>query len=327
MKKSIIALAALASLTAAGTAAAQSSVTLYGRMDASVGSERVDGVSTTKLYSGNLTTSRLGFRGSEDLGGGLKANFQLEAALTVDDGTANSLRFNRASWVGLSGGFGAVRAGLIDSAYKDIYDMGNSNNLFDSAFTPTNFAYTGVANFTGRPSNQVRYDTPSFGGFSGSLSYALDETAGVSNDINAVNLRYRAGALDVGLAVQNQKNSVLADEREYRLLAAAYDFKVVRVSGQYQVAEQGNGLEDNEYGIGVTMPFGAFDVSLGYANGKSELNGATVEKGTAYSLGATYSLSKRTKLYGAYTDGEVKNGAGTVTTDRRLYAMGVRHDF
>jgi predicted porin len=80
MKKSIIALAALASLTAAGTAAAQSSVTLYGRMDASIGSERVDDVSTTKLYSGNLTTSRLGFRGSEDLGGGLKANFQLEAA-------------------------------------------------------------------------------------------------------------------------------------------------------------------------------------------------------------------------------------------------------
>lgn len=67
MKKSMIALATLATLSAAGTAAAQSSVTLYGRMDASLGSERVNDVSTTKLFSGNLTTSRLGFRGSEDL--------------------------------------------------------------------------------------------------------------------------------------------------------------------------------------------------------------------------------------------------------------------
>jgi predicted porin len=327
MKKSIVALAALASLTAAGTAAAQSSVTLYGRVDASIGSERVDDVSTTKLYSGNLTTSRLGFRGSEDLGGGLKANFQLEAALTLDDGTAGSLKFNRASWVGLSGGFGAVRAGLLDSAYKDIYDMGNSNNVFDSAFTPTNVAYAGVGNYTSRPSNHIRYDTPSFGGFSGGLSVALDETAGVSNDANAVNLRYRAGGLDVGLGVQKQKNSVVADERDYRVIAAAYDFKVVRVSGQYQVAEQGNGLEDNEYAIGVTMPLGAFELSAGYAMGKSELSGVTTEEGKAFALGATYALSKRTKLYGGYVDGEVENGVGTVTTDRRLFALGVRHDF
>ncbi len=327
MKKSIVALAALASLTAVGTAAAQSSVTLYGRMDASIGSERVDDVSTTKLYSGNLTTSRLGFRGSEDLGGGLKANFQLEAALSVDDGTAGSLRFNRASWVGLSGGFGAVRAGLLDSAYKDIFDMGNSNNVFDSNFTPTNVAYTGVGNYTSRPSNHIRYDSPRFGGFSGGVSIALDETAGVSNDANAFNLRYRAGPLDVGLALQKQKNSVVADERDYRVIAAAYDFGVVRLSGQYQVAEQGNGLEDNEYAIGVTMPLGAFELSAGYAMGKSELSGATTAEGKAFAFGATYALSKRTKLYGGYLDGEVENGVGAVTTDRRLFALGVRHDF
>src|SRR5690606_22267095 len=106
--------------------------------------------------------------------------------------------------------FGALRAGLLDSAYKDIYDMGNSNNVFDSAFTPTNVAYAGVGNYTSRPSNHLRYDTPSFGGFSASAGIALDETAGVSNDTNAVNLRYRAGGLDVGLGLQKQKNSVVA---------------------------------------------------------------------------------------------------------------------
>lgn len=96
MNKSLIALAALAALAAAGTASAQSTVTIYGRMDASVGNNKVDTTSTTQLFSGNLTTSRLGFRGTEDLGGGLMANFQLESALTVDDGTAAGLRFGRA---------------------------------------------------------------------------------------------------------------------------------------------------------------------------------------------------------------------------------------
>lgn len=327
MKKSMIALATLATLSAAGTAAAQSSVTLYGRMDASLGSERVNDVSTTKLFSGNLTTSRLGFRGSEDLGGGLKANFQLEGSMSIDDGTASGLKFNRASWVGLSGGFGAVRAGLVDSAYKDIYDMGVSNNVFDSAFTPTNLAYAGVANYTSRPSNHLRYDTPNFGGFSAGVSIAFDETAGVSNDANAFNLRYRAGGLDVGVAAQKQKNSVVADERDYRVLAAAYNFGVARLSGQYQTAEQGSGLEDTEYSLGVTVPVGAFELSAGLAMGKSELSGVTTEEGKAFALGATYALSKRTKLYGGYLDGEVENGAGTVTTDRRLVAFGVRHDF
>ena len=338
MKKSLIALAALATLAAAGTAAAQSSVTIYGRLDASVGTNKVDSVSTTQLFSGNLTTSRLGFRGTEDLGGGLKANFQLESALTVDDGTAGSLRFGRASWVGLSGGFGAVRMGLIDSAYKDIYDMGVSNNLYDSEFTPTKIAYlsgtvgtaSGVSDYSSRLSNSIRYDTPSFGGFSAGLSYAFDENvapATTNSEVTAFNLRYRAGPLDVGLGYQDQKNATATSDRNFTVLAAAYNFGMARVSGQYQMTDQANGLEDSDYSFGVTVPLGKFDVSAGYAKGKSELNGVTTGDGTAFALGATYALSKRTKLYGGLLDGEVENGAGATARERRLYAVGVRHDF
>jgi predicted porin len=338
MKKSLIALAALATLAAAGTASAQSSVTVYGRVDASVGSNKVDDVSTTQLFSGNLTTSRLGFRGTEDLGGGLKANFQLESALTVDDGTAAGMRFGRASWVGLSGGFGAVRMGLMDSPYKDIYDMGVSNNVYDSEFTPTKIAYlsgavgtaTGVSDYTSRPSNMVRYDSPNFGGFSGSVGYAFDENvapATTNSEITAFNLRYRGGPLDVGLGYQDQKNATPTLDRNYTVLAAAYNFGVARVSGQYQRTDQANGLEDSDYSIGVTVPFGNFDVSAGVARGKSELNGVTTGEGTAFSLGATYALSKRTRLYAGLLDGDVENGAGATARDRRLYAMGMRHDF
>ena len=109
MKKSLIALAVLA---ASGAAMAQSSVTLYGRVDASIGSTKdtVSGVSTTKLFNGSdvgLTGSRWGMKGSEDLGGGLMANFVLENRFNVDDGTTAG-QFLGDAYVGLSGGFGAV---------------------------------------------------------------------------------------------------------------------------------------------------------------------------------------------------------------------------
>jgi predicted porin len=326
MKKSLIALATLATIS--GAAMAQSSVTVYGRLDASVGSERINGTSTSQLFSGLLTTSRLGFRGTEDLGGGLRANFQLEAPLTVDNGTAGSLAFTRASWVGLSGGFGQVRLGLSDSPYKDIFDMGVSNALYDSEFTPNKIAYTGVANSSSRLSNSVRYDTPSFGGFSGAVSYGLDETAGVDNNITALNLRYRNGPLDVGFGYQEQSNAVLASDREYNVLAATYNFGMARVSAQLQNSKQANGLDDTEYVLGVAVPItSAIDVSLAYSGSKAELNGVTSSEGSAFSLGGTYALSKRTRLYAAYLDGDVENGAGVTTTERRLYAVGVRHDF
>lgn len=328
MKKSPIALAVLA---ASGAALAQSSVTLYGRIDTSVGSEKTLAGTTTKVFSGNLTTSRYGFRGSEDLGGGLRAQFQLENGFNSDEGTlgSNNLAFNRASWVGLSGGFGQVRLGLSDSPYKDIFDMGVVNALYDSEFTPNKIAYTGVGNSTSRLNNSVRYDTPSFGGISGAVSYSPDETAGVKNDITALNLRYRNGPLDVGFAYQDQKNAAVANDREYSVLAAAYNFGVARVSAQYQNSKQANGLKDNEYVLGVVVPLADnIDVSLAYADSKGKLNGATTSKGTAYSFGGTYALSKRTRLYGAYLTGDVENAVtGAKTAERTLYAVGVRHDF
>jgi len=326
MKKSLIALAALATLS--GAALAQSSVTIYGRLDASVGSEKLNGTSTTQLSSGLLTTSRLGFRGTEDLGGGLRANFQLEAPLTVDDGNSGGLRFTRASWVGLSGGFGQVRLGLSDSPYKDIFDMGVANALYDSEFTPNKIAYTGVSNSTSRLANSVRYDTPNFGGFSGAVSYGLDETAGVDNDITAFNVRYRSGPLDVGFAYQEQSNAAIASDREFNVLSAGYNFGVARVSAQLQNSKQANGVKDTEYVLGVAVPVGqAFDVSFAYSGSKAKTNGATSAKGSAFSFGGTYAMSKRTRLYAAYLDGDVENGAGVTTTDRKLYAVGVRHDF
>lgn len=326
MKKSLIALAVLATT---GAAFAQSSVTLYGRIDTSIGSDKVNGVSTSKVFSGNLTTSRYGFRGSEDLGGGLKASFQLENGFNSDDGTLGSANtaFNRAAWVGLGGGFGQLRLGKIDSAFKDVYDLGVSFNLWDSEFTPVKIAYTGVSGFNSRPNNQVRYDSPKFGGLSGALTYALDEGAAGAADITALNLRYAAGALDVGLAYQDEDFVVTTDDRQYTVLSATYNFGSFRVSGQVHNAKRDNGQKDQDYAIGVSVPVGAFDFSVGYADSTTKTNGVKTADGSAFAFGATYALSKRTRLYGAYLDGDVKDGAGTTTTDRKFYAVGVRHDF
>ena len=206
--------------------------------------------------------------------------------------------------------------------------MGVANALYDFEFTPNKIAYTGVSNSTSRLSNSVRYDTPSFGGISGAVSVSMDETAAVKNDITALNVRYRSGKLDVGFAYQDQKNTTVANDREYNVLAAAYDFGVARASAQLQNSKQATGLKDNEYVFGVVVPVASnVDVSLAYSNSKGKLNGATTSKGTAFSFGGTYSLSKRTRLYGAYLTGDVENAAGVKTADRTLYAVGVRHDF
>jgi predicted porin len=329
MKKSLIALAVLAATT--GAAMAQSNVTLYGRIDTSIGSEKLNGVSTSKLFSGNLTSTRWGVRGTEDLGGGLKAIFNLEQGFDSSDGTqAAGSAFDRQSIVGLSGGFGTVKLGRTDTSFDDIRDIAVSSNLWDSEFTPTKIAYTaGVPDYSSRASNQIRYESPSFGGFTVGVGFGLDEAADpVKRDVLAYNLRYRAGALDVGFGYQEQKHeSVPATDREYTAFSGAYDFGVARLSAGYNRAENGAGLKDNEFSVGVNVPVGSLDFSLGYARSKAEAAGVTTAKGSGFGAGVTYTLSKRTKVYGAVLDGEVENGAGVVTTERRLYSAGIRHDF
>lgn len=187
MKKSLIALAVLATT---GTAFAQSTVTLYGRIDTSVGSSKIGApataTSTTQMFSGNLTSTRWGLRGSEDLGGGLKAIFGLEQGFDSSAGTqANLSAFDRQSIVGLSGGFGTVKFGRHDTSFDDIRDLTVSSNIFDSGTFATTEGVVGTSGYLGvgqladygdRASNQIRYESPSFGGFSAGVSYGLGKS-------------------------------------------------------------------------------------------------------------------------------------------------------
>jgi predicted porin len=197
MKKSLVALAALA---VAGVASAQSSVTLFGVVDASISgysstSRDLNGatflnpfylnkgsvkVSRTALANGAYNSSRLGFRGTEDLGGGLAASFWLEAPITNDDGATGVSTFGRRSTVSLSGGFGEVRLGRDytptfwnDTVFDPFGTVGVGTNLISTA---SGFNTTGGAGgFGGNPnyvraSNSIGYFLPpNLGGFYGQV--------------------------------------------------------------------------------------------------------------------------------------------------------------
>jgi len=197
MKKNLIALAVLA---ASGAAFAQSNVTLYGVADIWFGQTSGTGVeSQTVLQSGGVSGSRWGVKGSEDLGGGLKANFLLEQGFSIDTGAgAAGQAFSRQSYVGFSGGFGEVKLGKMWTAYDDISGAGNS--AFDSALAPS-----GIWKSTGynaNPANSMYYASPSMSGFSGAISYSLGENktaAADAGNVTSVHVKYEGGPVYVGL--------------------------------------------------------------------------------------------------------------------------------
>ncbi|MGI9218705.1 MAG: porin [Hydrogenophaga sp.] len=333
MKKSLIALAVLA---ASGAAMAQSSVTIYGRLDASVGNiDTLANGSQTKLFSGGdtgLTTPRLGFMGSEDLGGGLKATFKLEQRINLDTGDLQAPSFKGETSVGLAGGFGAVRLGRMTTSFDDARALSNKFNVFDSnGFTPTSAAFKTIsatktknADYSSRANGMVRYDSPSFGGVYGSVSHAFEQTTGADDTVTSLLLGYKDGGLNVALGYQDEKT-----KQEYTQLAASYDFGTFALSGGYSTrkADAVSGGKDNEYNLGVEVPFGAVKVSAGFASSETKISGAKASESTGFGLGARYALSKRTSLYGGYSKVTEENAAGVKSADTKLFAVGVRHDF
>ncbi|TSD58948.1 porin [Variovorax sp. KBS0712] len=186
MNKSLI---ALATVSLAGVASAQSSVTVFGVIDAMVSSysnrsEDPRGltpavtVRRTALGHSGYSTSRLGFRGTEDLGGGLAASFWLEAPITNDDGAMGIANFSRRSTVSLSGGFGEIRLGrdFTPTFWNDtLFDPINTNGAGGNLILAANTAFAGNANYV-RASNSIGYFLPpNLGGFHGQLQYALHE--------------------------------------------------------------------------------------------------------------------------------------------------------
>lgn len=311
MKKSLIALAVLA---ASGAAMAQSSVTLYGIADVVI---HKDKGASAKMTSGGVSSSRLGFKGTEDLGGGLKANFVLEQGLQLDtgaigDGTPATAgqAFSRQSYVGLSGGFGEVKLGKMWTAYDDI--AGATNPVFDSVLAPTGiWASSGYA---GNPANGLYYATPDFGGISGAVSTTLKE--GTGNQSTAFHAKYEGGPVFAGFAYQIDK--VGAAETKFTRVNGSYDLGMAKLLAGYGLVKKTAGADVTDFTIGADVPLAANIVlSAGYASSKPDGG----NRASSYGLGVAYVLSKRTTVYGGLRN---DNAFGPV--DSR-YGVGVKHTF
>ena len=349
MKKSLIALAVLA---ASGAAMAQSSVTLYGIADVWVGGLKASQVSAdpknvTKLDSGGLAGSRIGFKGTEDLGGGLKAVFALEQSIGVDTGAGGS--FDRQSYVGLAGGFGQVALGNTWTATDDI--MGASNSGFDSALSATNGVWLANALYAANPGNTIKYVSPSFGGFNFGASYSLDETNGVKQDIADVSVSYATGPIAANFAyqVQNSPLAALGADADLKIttLNGSYDLGVAKILASYGQTKI-DSAKSNDYQVGVDVPLSsAMTLSAGYAYSKRNADMATGidglnalaiaadespfayagRKNSGFSVAVGYSLSKRTTVYGGVSTAKGEDTAGNDVSKRQLYAVGVNHKF
>ena len=336
MKKSLIALAVLA---ASGAAMAQSSVTLYGVADAGVtylnGNDNWSGVT-----SGNNLTSRLGFRGVEDLGGGLKANFVIEGGFNLDNGDGASgyagakagegFQFKRRSTVGLSGGFGEVRMGReLTAAYNATarYDVFGSVGIGQSRLWADGGVVDASANATAvttnqRISNALTYVSPDFSGFKFGLNYGFGETTASNSDSGylGAGLTYDNGPLSLGLGLErlnNGANSVAASDIDAWSLGGSYDFGVVKLLGGYRASTVDRAAGENKRNgayVAVTAPVGPGLVRASYNRYENKYNGGK-DKADQLSVGYVYGLSKRTSVYGTYAYIKNKDGA-------KLYNLG-----
>ena len=341
MKKSLIALAVMA---VSGAAMAQSTVTLYGILDASIGRVNNGTVTQTKIDSGNLNTTRFGIKGTEDLGGGLKANFLLEDGFNIDNGASLgdsqqgqapvSQLFSRNAYVGLSGGFGEVRLGKVWSAYDEM--KGSANPAWDSNLQPGSGVFYGgaIGGYTYNPRNSAIYFTPDMSGFSGAVSYSLGENATAATattaavnagSVAALNAKYTGGPLLVALGYQTERVDGSVATKKFTRLNTTYNFGVATL--QASIARQTqNDMRTNDWELGATVPVtGLLAISGGYA-ASTDNAAAGNSKRKGISLAAQYALSKRTALYAGYQATKTSNPV-LPSVNTSLYAVGVSHLF
>jgi predicted porin len=337
--KKIVAAAALLALTAG----AQAGVTVYGAVDMSFGSFKpAGGKATTRVESGSMMTSFIGFSGSEDLGGGLKAEFALESFLAGDTGgTLNNMAkgfWGRASNVALSGAFGKIAIGQYDNA---LFTSGYTYNPFGSSmmFSPTMRHYyglgTGIAggvipaalSFDTGWVNSLTYETPNMGGFTASLQWSPKEssTEGAKDSFTAA-AAYNAGPLSL-MAVfvnagQTDTSTAYLYKQSVYSLNASYDFGVAKGFFQYTDVDTADTaiLDYKLFQIGASVPVSEKgSVLVSYGQGKLDALDASDK---IFSIGYDHFLSKRTDVYVALTNEKATDLSGATS-----FAVGIKHAF
>ena len=321
MKKSLIALAVLA---AAGAASAQSSVTLFGIVDAAVTVGRGTVADRTQLTNSGYNSSRLGFRGTEDLGGGMSASFWLEAGVSNDNGTGgatntnnqatggsagNGLMFNRRSTVSLAGGWGELRLGRDYTPQfwnLTVFDPMGTNGV--GTTQTLNSIITGATAV--RASNTIGYFLPgNLGGFYGQVQYYLGENAqnGAATEDDGTGLGLRVGFANgpFNVAFATSRTEYAAGDVRQSNIGGSWNFGIARAMAQYSQDENGT-VDGKGWLIGGLFPVGAGEIRASYSRYENDSVGKPESKKLA--LGYVHNLSKRTAVYTTWA--RVRNSGG-----------------
>jgi predicted porin len=323
-----------------GAAFAQSNVTVYGVADVTFDRVKASGVGTNEPNHNRVSTnsSYIGFKGAEDMGGGMKAVFQFEGGVPVDTGGAFS--FGRDSYVGVAGGFGTVAMGNLTGptrglgAAVDVFagatGIGANTGIIGKfggvltgltvdangtpAATATNRSSSLGSMFDTRWKNAIAYISPSFSGLTATAAYVANENRAAAIDTSGydLGLNYSNGPIMGGVTYNAAKvrntaaalglfpNIKAADMR----LGGSYNLGVAKISALYdrvKVSGTGYSEKQNTWGLGVAAPVGAGKVVGQYYKAKSISGAANANTGaTMYAFGYEHNLSKRTMLKATY---------------------------
>ena len=311
----------LALLAVAGSSAvlAQSSVTLYGRVNTTVEHQKKGNDTVNGLFN---NASRFGFRGVEDLGGGLKAGFVLESGFDSSDGTSADRFFGRYSELDLSGSFGMFRLGNFLAASNDATaDVVSMHNHDTGSSADKLYAY-----FM-RDVNKVAYRTPTMGGLSVEGAVSMHEKPVGGKNAFDLAVNYNIGSLGLGAGYTELDNvnqfALRASYTTGPFVAAAY---YQRDKNAFEL----NGGNRNTFRVAGAYTLGAseFHANVGRAG---EYKNVPDSAAMQYTLEYNYNLSKRTKVYTYYTKVDNKVNAHYATgangVDFSSFAVGVRHNF
>jgi len=340
---------------------AQSSVTMEGIADGFMGSMRNSGdaARTSKVDSGGLSTSYIGFKGFEDLGGGLKASFALGAFYRIDDGAygrfGGDTFFARDANVALSGSFGKLTLGRMTppttlplymfNPVEDSFSLSPlvlhtivGTNVFPGTFGRTDSAW----------SNSIAYTSPTFAGLTINLHYQFGEAAGNSSKNNkGANALYQNGPLALGLAYHDVQvgnpvdnpivpngpsvmlsvpvpggPNLVATRQKLAFVGGSYDFSYLKFFATYDRATHDVDLKDQTGTLGLSVPIGNGKLLGAVAQTKRESALFSDVKRTTVSVGYDYFLSKRTDLYSFLMNDKTTDYANAVSV-----AVGMRHRF
>ena len=314
MQKKIIALA-VAGLVS-GAAFAQSNVTIYGIMDAGVYGWSGNDESATGVQSSGLSTSRLGFKGEEALGNGLKAVFNLETGINLDDKTS-TFQSDRQANVGLAGSFGTVLVG-IQPSLSDKWHGGVSEPMGN--ISSRNVMRGVVGNYSNEKADGVSYVSPVFSGLQLGALYGTkndtDTDALTRSAYIQLGANYANGPFAAALTYARLNKGTADSAAQDWTVGATYDFKVAKLYAAYELSQNVGANEDDNglWTLGARIPVTkAGTLSVSYSQADNDVKDTDT---AGWQIGYDHNLSKRTTVYAAYMR-LVNDDAGVVVPHSR----------